>query len=76
MTAPEHCHSVGDTLATVVLGVLTALAAAASFVISPFFVMVTDACGPDSGGAGDRGGVLRHRSIAGHGGHAELAGHG
>lgn len=48
MTAPEHRRTAGDTIATVVLAVLAVLAAIAAVLISPFFVMATDACGPDN----------------------------
>ena len=48
MAVPEHPRSAGDTLATVVIGVLAVLAAVVSVGISPFFVMTTDACGPDN----------------------------
>ena len=47
MTAPDHQRSAADTIATVVLTALAALAAAGSVLFSPFFVMATDACGPN-----------------------------
>lgn len=46
--APHPHHSPADRTATVVAAVLAVLAAGASVMISPFFVMTTDGCGPDN----------------------------
>lgn len=41
-------HSAADRTATVIAAVLAVLAAAGSVLLSPFFVMTTDGCGPDN----------------------------
>ncbi len=48
MTAPHPHRPVSDRLATVFTAVLALLAAVGSVLISPFFVMTTDACGADN----------------------------
>ena len=49
MTPQPHAqHSPLDRVATVITAVLAVVAAAASVMISPFFVMATDGCGPDN----------------------------
>ncbi|MCW1959580.1 MAG: hypothetical protein KIH64_013765, partial [Mycobacterium sp.] len=47
-TEPHRHHSAADRTATVIAAVLALLAAAGSVMISPFFVMTTDSCGPDN----------------------------
>ena len=44
---PER-HPVADRTAAVVVAVLALLAAAGSVLLSPFFVMTTDGCGPNN----------------------------
>jgi hypothetical protein len=41
-------HSTADRAATVVTAILAVLTAGASVMLSPFFVMATDACGSDN----------------------------
>lgn len=48
MAADHPDRPVSDRLATVLTAVLALLAGAGSVLISPFFVMTTDACGPDN----------------------------
>ena len=46
--APRPPRPVSDRVATVFTAALALLAGAGSVLISPFFVMTTDACGPDN----------------------------
>lgn len=46
--APQPPHSTADRTATVVGAVLAVLAGVGSVLISPFFVMTTDACSADN----------------------------
>jgi hypothetical protein len=49
MAPPPHPHhSTADRIATVVTALLAVLTAGAAVLLSPFFVMTTDACGSDN----------------------------
>ena len=47
-TAPGHGRPAADRIATVLGSILALFAAAGSVMLSPFFVMTTDACGADN----------------------------
>jgi cytochrome bd-type quinol oxidase subunit 2 len=47
MAEPPATRSTADRVASVVLAALAVLAAVVSLIVSPFFVMSTDACGHD-----------------------------
>lgn len=49
MDPEQHLrHSAADRTATVIAAVMSLLAAAGSVLLSPFFVMTTDGCGPNN----------------------------